>query len=81
MKNARLPARLAPVAFGLIVSGIMSFMVSGVSTWLAVGEVSVLLSVWPTKWLKSWLVAFPTILVVAPFVRRFVAKISEPPSN
>jgi len=32
-------------------------------------------SLWMTAWLKSWIVAFPTILVVAPLTRRLVGKL------
>lgn len=32
-----LPARFAPVLFSLILSGLMSFIVTGVATWKALG--------------------------------------------
>ena len=31
-------------------------------------------ALWAAAWYKSWIVAFPTILVVAPLTRRFVAR-------
>jgi len=69
-----IPKRLAPVVFGLIVSGLMSFLVSLVATIKAVGFVPDLKSLWLSAWVYAWAVAFPTILVVAPIVRRFVER-------
>ncbi len=68
-----IPQKLVPILFGLIVSGLMSFVVSGVSTYASLGEIHA--GIWTSNWLKSWLVAFPTILVVAPMVRGFLAKL------
>jgi hypothetical protein len=31
-------------------------------------------------WIISWAIAFPTILIVSPIVRRFVAAITKQPS-
>jgi Protein of unknown function (DUF2798) len=75
----RLPARFAPVLFGLILSGFMSLMVSGIATIRAIGlDNELFLFKWLTAWLGAWAVAFPVILVVAPIVRRMVARMTEP---
>ncbi len=70
-----LPKRLEPVAFGFLLSGMMSFIVSGLSSFLAVGAVADFFTLWMKAWLPSWAVAFPTVLVVAPFVRRILQRI------
>lgn len=67
-----IPARLAPVAFGFVLSGLMSLLVSGIATFRAIGATEGFLSAWTGAWLPSWLVAFPVVLVVAPVARRFV---------
>lgn len=72
-----LPARFAPVLFGFIVSGLMSFMVSGIATLRAIGAVEDFGGFWMGAWLPSWAVAFPTILVVAPLARKLVARIAS----
>lgn len=72
-----LPARLAPVLTGLILTGIMTFVVAGVSTFVASGSVAEWVSHWPPAWGLSWAVAFPTILVVMPRVRRLVGRITS----
>ncbi len=75
----KLPARLAPILFGFLLSGLMSFVVSGISTFRALGLPEGFLAIWMGNWAFSWAVAFPTVLVVAPMVRRIVARIVMPP--
>ncbi|MEM9575025.1 MAG: DUF2798 domain-containing protein, partial [Pseudomonadota bacterium] len=58
-----------------LLSGMMSFIVSGLSIYLTVGDIGELLSAWPGAWLSSWLVAFPAVLIVAPLVRRIIGQI------
>ena len=67
---AFIPKRLEPVAFALLLSGMMSLMVSGLSTALAVGVHVGFALIWLKAWLPSWSVAFPTALLAAPVVRR-----------
>ena len=69
------PARFAPVLFGLILSGLMSCMVSGISTLRAVGLAEGFFGKWMASWGVSWAVAFPVVLVVAPITRRIVSKL------
>jgi hypothetical protein len=68
-----LPNQMAPALFGLILSGLMSLLVSGISTYRAVGFGDDLAGLWIGAWLTAWLVAFPVVLVVAPLARRAVA--------
>jgi len=70
-----IPARFAPVLFGFILSGLMSCMVSGIATVRVLDADTALFGAWMTAWVFSWLVAFPTVLVVAPFTRRIVARL------
>ncbi len=70
-----IPARFAPVLFGLILSGMMTLMVSGLSTFMARGMVPGVLVMWVQAWGASWLIAFPMVLIVAPITRRIVARL------
>lgn len=70
-----IPPRFAPIAFGFILSGLMSFIVSGIAIIRTTGWENGLLGLWMGAWLTSWLVAFPTVLFVAPLARRIVAKL------
>lgn len=71
-----IPARFAHIAFGFILSGMMSFLVSGISTFLAIGMVPGFVAQWLGGWLPSWAVAFPIVLIVAPLARRLVAALT-----
>jgi hypothetical protein len=77
----RLPTKLAPLLFGGLLSGLMSLIVSGVSTLRAIGFVQHFWTGWLSAWLMSWAVAFPVVLLVAPFVRKIVARVTEPPAS
>jgi energy-coupling factor transporter transmembrane protein EcfT len=70
-----LPKRLEPVAYGLLLSGLMSFIVSGLSTAIASGVDAGLPMRWLAAWVPSWGVAFPAVLVVAPMVRGALRRI------
>ena len=67
------PKQFAPELFGLILSGLMSLLVSGISTYRVVGFSESFAGLWVSAWLTAWLVAFPVVLVVAPVARRMVA--------
>ena len=71
------PARFAPTLFGFILSGLMSLMVSGLSTLRAVGAVDGFVGLWLGNWAVSWAIAFPVVLVVAPVTRRIVAALTR----
>lgn len=70
-----IPKKFEPIVFGFLLSGMMSFVVSGIATLRAVGLIEGFVPVWLSAWVPSWGVAFPTVLVVAPIARRFVAKL------
>jgi hypothetical protein len=69
-----IPARFAPILFGFILSGLMSCMVSGLSTFRALGLIDGFMGHWLGNWALSWAIAFPVVLVVAPITRSIVAR-------
>ncbi len=73
------PPRLAPILFGFFLSCMMSCIISGVATLRTVGFVSTMPGFWLNAWLSSWVVAFPAVLVVGPFARRIVARLTRQP--
>ncbi len=77
---SRLPARFAPVLFGLLLSGLMSLIVSGIATLRALGLPADFVVRWLGAWAFAWAVAFPAVLVIAPIVRRIVARLCEAPA-
>lgn len=75
-----MPARYAPILFGLILSALMSFLVSGIATFRNAGLVDGFLGTWINAWLPSWLIAFPVVLVAAPVARRLVGVLVKAPA-
>ncbi len=65
----------------LVLSILMTFVVSGISTLKSLGFTSAFVATWPAAWAISWIVAFPTLLAVLPLVRRIVALVVEPPPS
>ena len=72
-----IPARFGHILFGLILSGLMSCIVSGIATLRAVGIVHDFVGLWTQSWMFSWAVAFPSVLIIAPFARRLVARLTR----
>jgi hypothetical protein len=51
-----------------------------VATFKAVGLGEDFLGIWMGAWVFSWMIAFPTILFVAPLARKLVARLTRPPA-
>jgi hypothetical protein len=64
-----IPARFAHLTFSFFLSGMMSFIITGVATLRAIGLSADVLHIWITAWPVSWLIAFPAVTVVAPIAR------------
>ena len=80
-KRGKLPARYAAIVSPLVLSLLMTFIVSFISTLKSLGPQPNLPSVWLTAWGLSWLMAFPTLLLVLPAVRRIVGWLCELPAR
>lgn len=72
----RIPARLAPVIFSALLSAIMVCIVSAFVLVISQGIHSGLATEWLKSCVTTWPVAFPTVAVVAPWVRRVVGRIT-----
>jgi uncharacterized membrane protein len=72
-----IPPRFGPILFGFILSALMSFLVSGISTFRNTGLVDGFLGLWVGAWLPSSLIAFPMVMVIAPVARRIVGGLVE----
>lgn len=80
-RGAKLPARYAAFVMPLFLSIVMTFVVSAISTLKSLGLNGGFLSTWPVAWGLSWLVAFPTLLLVLPVVRWLVGLVVESPTR
>jgi anti-sigma factor RsiW len=74
-----IPAKYTHIAFGFFLSLIMSGLISGVSTVSALGVAALFSGIWIKAWASSWIVAFPSVLVVAPIARGIVGRLVKPP--
>lgn len=78
----KLPAKYAGV-MPLLLSGLMSGTISMLNLWKNIGWFDGFFSQWLGIWLFSWLIAFPTVMIFLPLVRRFTALVVDlsPPSK
>ncbi|NJN40287.1 MAG: DUF2798 domain-containing protein [Gammaproteobacteria bacterium] len=71
-----IPARFAPILFGALLSAIMVGIVSGFVLAITQG----VNPEFPAQWIRScaltWPVAFPTVTLIAPWVRRVVGRMT-----
>ena len=67
-----IPRKYGSLLFSLILSGLMSLLVSGISTFHAIGLVTHFSNLWSRAWLTAWLFAFPAVLLVTPLTRKAV---------
>lgn len=56
----------------LILSATMSFIISGITTFKAVGPVQNFFSLWISAWGIAWIFAFPSILIRTPVAQKLV---------
>jgi hypothetical protein len=71
-----IPKRFAPVLSGLLLSGLMSLLVSGISMFRVGGMGPGFLGLWLGAWLPAWFIAFPVVLFVAPLTRKAVERLT-----
>ncbi len=70
----RVPARYAPLLFSGLLSSIMVAIVSAFVLLTNQGWTTGFPAAWLRSCLTTWPVAFPTVAIVAPFVRKVVAR-------
>ncbi|MBF6135457.1 DUF2798 domain-containing protein [Nocardia otitidiscaviarum] len=73
--SRKLPARYASLVLPLLLSILMTLVVSFISTVNGRGFDAGFLGIWLRAWGVSWLIAFPTLLLVLPLVRRVTAAV------
>jgi Protein of unknown function (DUF2798) len=78
VKLKRLPARYGTVIMPLVLSIVMTSVVSFIATVKTAGFADNLLTLWLGAWEVSLLIAFPTLLIILPIVRKVVALFVEP---
>ena len=72
----RIPARYAPILFGALLSMIMAAIVSAFVLATSQGLQPGFLAQWARSCMTTWPMAFLTVTLVAPLVRRTHAKMT-----
>lgn len=74
----RIPARYAPLLFSALLSAIMVCIVSAFVLTTTQGLHPGLAGQWLRSCVTTWPVAFPTVAIVAPWVRGIVGRLTSP---
>lgn len=72
----KIPARYGNLLFGALLSIIMVTIISGTVVLITQGYDADFFGRWFKGFATAWPIAFPTVLFVAPFVRKVVAKVT-----
>ncbi len=72
----RIPARYAPLLFGAILSVIMVSVVSAFVLATTRGLHAGFVAQWLKSCATTWPIAFPTVTIVSPWVRRLVTSVT-----
>lgn len=72
-----LPTRFLPQVQAFLLSGIMSFIMSGAVTLINLGSAPGFFGIWFRAWIVAFVIAFPTVLLVFPVARRLALKIAS----
>ncbi|MBX9925687.1 MAG: DUF2798 domain-containing protein [Hyphomicrobiaceae bacterium] len=73
----RLPKRFAPLAYGVIQSGVTTGFATATATYQALG-LERFATTWPVAWGLAWLMMVPVVVVVSPLIQRAVLALVEP---
>jgi hypothetical protein len=74
----RIPARFSPIVFGALLSAVMVAIVSAFVLATSRGIEAGFLALWSASCLKTWPIAFVAVTLLAPQVRKVVARVTAP---
>lgn len=72
----RIPTRFAPILFGALLSAVMVAIVSAFVLATTQGLHGDFLSQWMKSCATTWPIAFPTVTLIAPWVRSAVGRMT-----
>lgn len=72
----RIPNRFSPIVFGALLSAIMVAVVSALVLAINQGIQQGFAWQWLRSCMTTWPIAFPTVTLVAPWVRRVVGRVT-----
>ena len=74
----RIPARYSPILFGALLSAIMVAIVSAFVLATSQGLHAGFVAQWWRSCLSTWPIAFVSVTLLAPQVRKLVARFTQP---
>lgn len=72
-----IPKKYAPIVFAFFMALLMSCFMSLVISIFNVGWVHNIVSIWLKAWAFAFCVAFPTVVIVSPVVKKLVNHLIE----
>lgn len=72
-----IPKKYTPYVFAFFMSSFMSCVMSFVINVVNVGFIDGIVFIWLKSWALAFVVAFPTVLLIAPIARKLVAVLVE----
>jgi hypothetical protein len=73
----KIPKRFSGHLITVLLGFFMSFLMSGVVTYLSVGIIDHFLLLWLANWGKSFVIALPILFVVRPIVMKLAERLTE----
>lgn len=74
---SKIPARYASIVMPFLLSILMTCIVSMISTFNGLAPDQDFIELWLASWCLSWVVAFPTLILVLPFVKKLTSILVE----
>lgn len=75
----KLPPHFNSTVLPGVLSFLMTMVISFVTTFANLGMSDKFLTKWFGAWMFSWIIAFPTLVILLPLVRKLVSNFVEPP--
>lgn len=72
----KIPKKYSGVLFAFLMSFLMALLMSSVLTAVFAGIDHQFITHWMNGFIRAWPIAFPTVLVIAPIVRKMVAALT-----
>ena len=73
----KIPKKYSALLFAFLMSLLMASLMSGVLTLVFTGLSTQFFAHWGNGFVHAWPIAFPSILVIAPLVRKMVTALTE----
>jgi Protein of unknown function (DUF2798) len=77
VKKMKIPKKYSALLFAFLMSLLMASLMSGILTFVFTGLGAQFFTHWGNGFVHAWPIAFPSILVIAPLVRRMVTALTE----